>query len=524
MEGSHACCWTCQELADPCRCTFVVLCADCATVQRPLMTGIDCWLTRRDVGQVTAIDMLPDEILLAIFDYFVDEYAFRKRDIESWQSLVHVCRRWRGIVFGSPHRLDLRLVCGAKTPVREALDVWPPLPLVIRGGAFEPKGVNNILAALERSDRVCRIIVWDFYQSSFKLKKVLAAMQETFPELTDLVINVLDLFFDMATALPDSFLGGSAPRLQKLHLDGVSLPSLPKLLLTATDLVDLDLSDIPLSGYISPEAMATALSMLTSLKLLTLKFKPFESRPGRASPYPPPTRSLLPVLDMLRFEGTTEYLDDLMARIDVPRLNTLDITFNEFISDIPQFIQFISRTSTLEVLETVHVFLQDDDARIRLSSESSGYRELIVKIPGEMQLLRICTSYLPPLSRSENLYMYENTCAQLDLLDEDTLWSWLWLELLRPFTSVKNLYLSDAIASCITHILQALHHRGRTTEVLPALENIFFEGIQPWKPIPEGIEKFISARQLSGRPITFYPVSSWEKNMNMRNPDLGFDE
>ena len=75
--------------------------------------------------------MLPDEVLLAIFDSWVDEDAFRKKDVEAWQMLVHVCRRWRSVVFGSPRRLNLRLVCGAKTPARDTLDVWPPLPLII---------------------------------------------------------------------------------------------------------------------------------------------------------------------------------------------------------------------------------------------------------------------------------------------------------------------------------------------------------------------------------------------------------
>ena len=57
------------------------------------------------------IEMLPDEALLSIFDFYVGFYADKdpptKGGIERWQSLVHVCRRWRSIVFGSPRRLNL---------------------------------------------------------------------------------------------------------------------------------------------------------------------------------------------------------------------------------------------------------------------------------------------------------------------------------------------------------------------------------------------------------------------------------
>jgi hypothetical protein len=106
--------------------------------------------------------------------------------------------------------------------------------------------------------------------SSSLFEKVLAAMQQPFPELTR-----LHLRFRTETALvdPDSFLGGSAPHLESLFVQHISFPGLPKLLSSATHLVYLDLSDIPHSGYISPEAMVTCLSALTSLKGLKIDFE-----------------------------------------------------------------------------------------------------------------------------------------------------------------------------------------------------------------------------------------------------------
>jgi hypothetical protein len=49
-----------------------------------------------NVGQVTPIDVLHDDALLATFDFCVagDDSQDTKGVLESWQTLVHVCRRW----------------------------------------------------------------------------------------------------------------------------------------------------------------------------------------------------------------------------------------------------------------------------------------------------------------------------------------------------------------------------------------------------------------------------------------------
>ena len=454
------------------------------------------------------------------------ENAILKKDVEAWQSLVHVCRRWRNIVFGSPRRLNLRLFCGDETLVKDTLDVWPPLPLVIQGRAYhcQNKSTGNVIAALEHNDRVCRIDLWG--RNRLPIVNASAAMQQPFPELTDLVIKIR---FSTETPLPDSLLGGSAPRLKRLHLSGIPFPGLPRLLLSATRLVELQLCNIPHSGYISPEAMVSALSTLTSLELLSFKFLSFQSRPDPASQPPPLPRSLLPVLETLTFEGVTEYLDDFVARIDAPHLSYLDAAFvNRNLFDTPQFIQLISRTSAFEVLEKAHIAFKVNGAVVKLSSETSGSAELIVTVPnGELDeqlvfLERVFTSCLPPRAtvNSEDLYIYENIYPDWR---EDDIEDTHWLELLRRFTTVKNLYLSQAIASCIAPALQQLVG-DRTTEVLPALEKISLEGLRPRGPSQKGIRKFIAARQLFGHPIIVTPLSELERDLGMRDWDVEPDE
>jgi hypothetical protein len=70
---------------------------------------------------------------------------------------------------------------------------------------------------------------------------------------------------------------------------------------------------------------------------------------------------------------------------------------------------------------------------------------------------------------------------------------------------VKNLYLSNQIVPRIAPALQELVG-GRTTEVLPTLENIFSTVFQPSGHIHKGVERFVAARLLTSHPVA---VSSW---------------
>ena len=107
----------------------------------------------------------------------------------------------------------------------------------------------------------------------------------------------------------------------------ILFPRLPELLLSTTHLIGFFLWDIPHSGYISPEAMVAVLSAVTSLESLHLQFPSPQSRPDQATQHPPsPIRTSLLVLTELRFKGVSEYAEDLVARIVVPQLHTLDIT------------------------------------------------------------------------------------------------------------------------------------------------------------------------------------------------------
>jgi F-box-like len=150
--------------------------ADAGTITD--LDGIDITSSRP-----VTIASLPDTVLLDIFDFYeLGSHLPQHGPImdsclaQSWHVLVHVCRGWRYIVFTSKRRLRLRLKCNATTPVREMLDIWPCLPIIVT----DPVVVghldgDNIIAALELRDRVCEINLGNLTSS------LLERLKTTFP-------------------------------------------------------------------------------------------------------------------------------------------------------------------------------------------------------------------------------------------------------------------------------------------------------------------------------------------------------
>ena len=463
--------------------------------------------TPPDWDQVT-IDILSNDILLCIFY----EYANGPYKGEEWRTLVHVCRRWRTLVFGSPRHLNLQLFCWIGTQVTKKLDIWPTFPIVVCHRFCQDckMPVDNLIAAIKHNDRVCEVDfhtfrVWDKSQ----MEEVVSAMQVSFPALTDLTLCLTD-DFETVMVIPNSFLGGSAPCLRRLHLEGMSFPGLPKLLLSTTSLVSLELC-LPHYWYISPDTMVACLSALARLKLFILEFESPQPRQDRRRHLPPPTRTLLPALTFLGFKGVDEYAEDLMTRIDVPLLHSLHITFlNEIIRNVPQLSQFINRTPTFQAFDDARVAIFDDQSTITLPlpirTTGCESEALVLGISLEEEtveqlssLTHLCRSLLPTIAKVEHLDIDgEGSLIPLDWSDEGARRS-DWLELLRLFTGAKNLHLSKDIAPCISSYLREVAEE-RMTDVLPALKNLSacLYGFQREGPdsVGEDLKCFVAARQL----------------------------
>jgi hypothetical protein len=447
---------------------------------------------------------LPDDILLEIFDFYVYE-----ADHDGWHTLVHVCRQWRNVVFGSPRRLDLELHCKASRSVREMLDIWPDLPIIVAdGGRPTVEGADNIISALELNDRVCRIHLGNV-SSPVLVERFVAVMQDPFPALAYLSLG---LSGEVAPVISDSFLGGTVPPgLRYFGLRCISFPALPNLLLSATGLCYLNVRDIPHSGYISPEAMVTCLAALTRLESLILGFRSPRSRPSRESRRRPPlTRTILPALIHLGYKGVTEYLEDLVTRIDVPLLQNIEITFfNQLVFDIFRLPKFLVDTEKFTGLDRAEVLLGANTISVTLPLQTGTVDTARLKLQISCRTLdwqlsslaQVCTSCLTTLSTLEHLDIREARRPPQDWQDdmEDT----QWLELLQPFTTIKNLYLSKEVARRVAPALKELA-REQVTEVLPALQNLFLNGLQLSGPVEEVVGQFVAARELSGHPLAIH--------------------
>jgi hypothetical protein len=71
---------------------------------------------------------------------------------------------------------------------------------------------------------------------------------------------------------------------------------------------------------------------------------------------------------------------------------------------------------------------------------------------------------------------------------------------------VRNLYISKNSAPRIAAALKVLVG-DITTEVLPTLQNIFLEELEPSRAVQEGVGRFVAARQVIGHQIA---VSLWD--------------
>jgi hypothetical protein len=360
------------------------------------------------------------------------------------------------------------------------------------------KNVENIIAAVERRDRTSEIYINDIYGSA--LDKLAAAMQEPLPTLRRFYLRSTD---DSVPILPDTFLGGSAPRLQLFILDGIPFPSFPRFILSSTHIVDLHLVDIPHSGYISPDAMATCLATLPDLKYLVIGFRSPLSRPLQIG-LPPLPRAVLPALVGLSFRGASEYFEDFLARTHTPLLKRLIIKFfMDLIFDIPQLHGLIVRGERLRPLSPTWVAFGNDQIRIILGLPT----RIVLTILCEERdwqlssLAQVCNEQLPLLALVDQLSVCELYRASLNWKDDMD--SSQWFELFRPFVAVQNLYVSKQFVPFVTASLRELTGE-RTLEVLPALKYLFLEGFQPSGSVQEAMRPFLSARQLSGYPVIIH--------------------
>ncbi|KAH9170067.1 hypothetical protein EDB89DRAFT_1353418 [Lactarius sanguifluus] len=134
------------------------------------------------------INILPDDVFLEIFAFCIRGPCWNSIErMRVWQRLVHVCQRWRQIIYASPRYLDVHLYyCSNVTPFRKDLSRWPAFPISIayhfpNSDDLFPEFASDdveLFAAFERPDHVRSV---DLTTTTSEVEEVVALMQVSFP-------------------------------------------------------------------------------------------------------------------------------------------------------------------------------------------------------------------------------------------------------------------------------------------------------------------------------------------------------
>ncbi|KAN0134703.1 hypothetical protein V8E53_007488 [Lactarius tabidus] len=459
---------------------------------------------RGEIEQHAKIETLPDEILLEIFDCVrlaqaasaiskgLDCVIRHQLVLPSsssnwgswkWHRLIHVCRMWRCLVFASLNRLDLLLVYTHERKARvmkKVLASWQTLPIAVRYprryrwhyGTEESlilEDQNNASFALQHHPNLIREI--DLFLTKPLFLKVGPQLLASFPAIEYLRLESWNQ--TESPTLPAGFLGKSAPRLRHLLLIGVAFPTFPLQLLSARDLVFLQLGFVSRSAYISPETLSIGLSATTRLKCLVIEFPPigsnFFSETGSVGRSLTAT-AILPALTKFHFDGDNAYLEDLISRIDSPILKRL---FKPSAFGTRQLSQFTCRPNSLWLVPT------EIDPQVTLPyciKQLSERRSSVSRL--DMKSVLPC-QWSPP-------WLYPNE------MDPS-----LWVNFFCSLERVTALEVAGVFVQIIGSVLEQLPGE-MVRRVLPALKDLHIGRCETAGPF----EKFVNARRSSGCPLT----------------------
>ena len=433
-----------------------------------------------------------------------------------WQHLVRVCERWRQIIYASPKYLDLYFYCSNRYRFKKTLRRWPAFPLILDYciACDDMDGEqDDLIAALGHRERVQHIDITMTSEDS--MDGVGSALAKHFPLLT-----YLCLFADPRDERDRpcfllSLLGGSAPCLQHLRIQGIIFPDLPSFLPSAPNLLSLDINNIPPYSYVSPQEMVRGLTTLTKLRALGITYSADELRGyGKTEGRPDPIHAVLPALTELEFEGDSEYLEDFVSRIDAPRLDELSVRIEHYEQGVrTRLSQFIDRTNLkLAQFRHAQVILDHDYTFVELDlPQGECHRACLFlgisyeKDKGILFLVssiaNVLNQLVPMLSDADYLSIKNMICLNEE--ERDALESTDWLPLFRSLSAVEAIEVSGGLAGYITSALDDAPEEMADT-LFPVLKSLWFddeEQTDRGKPVGS-TERFLSLRRHSGRPVT----------------------
>ena len=405
----------------------------------------------------------------------------------------------------------MRLCLTNDSPSLDTLGHLPPLPLLIDYSdgtrTMTRKDEDNVCLGLQQHGRRVRRVALRAPPSSFRM--LFEPMDKLFPRLEDLSLltTATEEDQEIILELPGTF---QAPNLRRLSLHGIGLPKGSPLLSSTIALSTLSLTHIRDSSYLSPGHLVTHLQYLPHLEELSIGFNnsiPLPSSEGELllAPTPPVTPPTLR-LRQLTFRGVDAYLDNLVAQINTPLLERLDLTLLFDLNfDIVNLAQFIHRTEGLRCHVAQVIFNKDgvsiDAASYERHSNNIGNLHLHIYCgPLDWQIdsaTQVCGALGNVLSVVEELTLDLNEVGMPPDW-ENTLDNITWNELLFPFIGVKKLHIGFSLILELSRALGSVAEEF-VLEFLPELQEL---GVQ--FEINHAIKLFhlfVETRESVGRPV-----------------------
>ncbi|KAI0267806.1 hypothetical protein BC834DRAFT_58977 [Gloeopeniophorella convolvens] len=473
----------------------------------------------------TTFNLLPENVLLEIFAIRAYEDTDSWAQPWRWDKVAHVCRTWRRVVLSSPRRLKLFLRCTYGNPIVDILSHLSHFPILIdyyhdERRTLTPEDEDNIVYALRQSSRIVQISVPITPSLATKLATVPWG-EKPFGRLIHL--NLFCSKDRPGVTLPGKFLSASTPRLRRIRLEGVVVPSLPKILASTRIIWNFPIGRIPDAGRSAPAALTPHISTTSHLRSLDIHYFPSASHPqATAQARSPPSLApiVLPLLAEFQFRGASEDLEDLVSHFVAPHLKIIRINLhNQLIVDLTHLALFLSRCNARVAGKDVHLNVRrGSGASLEMSENALVQRFSVECRPLDWQisaLAQISSSlhHIRRLSTMKSLWIFivdslENPPPAPEP-DQDEPEPDQWLELLQPFNTVEKLWLEGLAGGCLSGLCQALHTLASGGEealsVLPALRKLHLE-VQSdnaqCSVLLRALGPFIEARRLSDRPVT----------------------
>ena len=479
------------------------------------------------------INCLPDEILLEVFDSYRQNFDDQQYDKQwrkkyAWFNLVHVCRRWRAVVFASCSRLDLNIVVGPEKPdqIETTLSRYFKLPILVDyssrpGGRYGPRReiTGSVLwrmrAALRERDRVRAIS----FGGGWPVDLLFDATNHPFPALESLV---LCFPFHEKPYIPTTFLRGSDHSdlpLRRLKLYSCSLVSVSGFLLFATALTDLTLN-VPYDTmrFESSQSQELILACLQGMQsLCSLDLTTPNHLPGSEFHYSTP----VPLLKLTRFHysGPGIFLNNLISGLSAPslqngcfRLGTISpVYLSRAIDDVREEFRSISVTFDIDCFR-----LLSSTQSGELSYSNLSFRFNVTYVSGRSDSITAIFRTPPTkLAMTEELALnFSRWQMTMPILSEDSL-----REFLRQFRSVRMLRVSPlSFAQRVRLLLQ----QDNREAILPLLEEIELSDGEEYKrraaKAVADFKPFVSARGRTGHLVKVYYTKSLHSEPTQTQP------